>query len=188
MKFDKRIHLAIVIAIITSLMCLIAYIITQLPFVMVIGRDNSSLIDSYKIDQDYYRENWSNDRLNHKFPVFVFLTFVDQKQEFPLKLIIGDTNFDGFVSYSQNSSLFGLLSFVRLNINKEYYNKNTEYDLSYLISLAFEQSATLSVVDRKGMRDYFISKELYEKIGLNISNYYKLNSSLPITVDLSKPQ
>jgi hypothetical protein len=165
-------------------------LLRQSPFLFVFARNNSVNVEAISVDQGYFREIWGmNNKMDGvKIPPFVFLTLVDEKQENPLKITIGNLNFDGFISTTYDLSFLGLASFVRLNIDRDMFGQYKESNPGYLVSLAFERSVVLSTFEGQVGVDYLKSREINEEIGSNLVSFYEKNSFDPIKVEMVKPK
>jgi len=152
---------------------------------MFVGNNSSTIVKSFSIDQDHYRGRFTKERYDSNLPPLVLLSFVDNKQTNPLKITIGELNFDGLITTSYSVLPFGLAALVRINIDRELYNNYKEYDLSYLVSLAFEQSVKASVVSQQKI-DYLTNKNLYDEINLSLLNYNREKSYYPVKLETLK--
>lgn len=181
----NRLHLYISIPLIFLALFFLVIAFSRLPLVVVVARNSSSLVQSFSVDQGYYRERFSKNENSVKTPPVLFFTFVDERQKNPLNITIGGLNLDGLLTSSYDVLPFGLAASVRLHIDPQIYEKYKEHDLSYLASLTFEQTVKSAIVGQQKI-DYLTGKSLYEDVGRSISDYYRVKSYYPVKMETLK--
>lgn len=186
MKRFSKLRLLVIATSLTALL-IVAFVLVypRLPFTIFVGNNNSTIVKSFSIDQNHYSSRFSKDRYDSNLPPLVILSFVDSKQPNSLNIRIGELNFDGLITTGYSVFPFRLAALVRINIDQETYNNYKEYDLSYLVSLAFEHSVRASIVGQQKI-DFLSNKKLYEEINLGILNYYREKSRYPVKLEILK--